>query len=79
MPNYRRAKLPGGTYFLTQVTHERQPWLLGKIGREALRTAIVQVRQKYPFTIDAFVLLPEHFHCLWTLPEGDSDFSTRLR
>ncbi|NES25851.1 MAG: transposase, partial [Symploca sp. SIO3E6] len=42
-------------------------------------TAIVQVRQKYPFTIDAFVLLPEHFHCLWTLPEGDSDFSTRLR
>ncbi|NEP56613.1 MAG: transposase [Symploca sp. SIO2G7] len=79
MPNYRRAKFPGGTYFLTQVTHERQPWLISAIGREALRTAIVQVRQKYPFTIDAFVLLPEHFHCLWTLPEGDNDFSTRLR
>jgi len=45
MPNYRRAKLPGGTYFLTQVTHERQPWLIGKIGREALRTAIVHVRK----------------------------------
>ncbi len=37
------------------------------------------MRQKYPFTIDAFVLLPDHFHCLWTLPEGDSDLSTRLR
>ncbi len=79
MPNYRRAKQPGGTYFITQVTHHRLPWLITDIGREALRTAIVHVRQKYPFTIDAFVLLPDHFHCLWTLPEGDSDLSTRLR
>jgi putative transposase len=37
------------------------------------------VRQKYPFTIDAFVLLSDHFPCLWTLPEADSDLSTRLR
>jgi putative transposase len=79
MPNYRRAKLPGGTYFLTQVTHHRQPWLITDIARLALRAAITHVRQKYPFTIDAFVLLPDHFHCLWTLPEGDSDLSTRLR
>ena len=79
MPNYRRAKQPGGTYFITQVTHHRLPWLITDIGREALRTAIVHVRQKYPFTIDAFVLLPDHFHSLWTLPEGDSDLSTRLR
>jgi putative transposase len=79
MPNYRRAKIPGATYFLTQVTYQRRPWLCDDIARQALRSAIVQVRQKYPFTIDAFVLLPDHFHCLWTLPPGDSDFSTRMR
>ena len=37
------------------------------------------MRQKYPFTIDAFVHISDNFHCLWTLPAGDSDFSTRLR
>ncbi|MEH2011627.1 REP-associated tyrosine transposase [Nostoc sp.] len=79
MPNYRRAKLPGGTYFLTQVTHHRQQKLISDIARLALRAAITHVRQKYPLTIDAFVLMGDHFHCLWTLPEGDSDLSTRLR
>jgi putative transposase len=79
MPNYRRAKVAGATYFITQVTHHRQPWLTLDIARHALRAAITHVRQKYPFTIDAFVLLPDHFHCLWTLPFGDSDLSTRLR
>ncbi|MEQ9356511.1 MAG: hypothetical protein RLO37_05720 [Coleofasciculus chthonoplastes F1-TOW-03] len=44
-----------------------------------MRTAIIHVRQNRPFTIDAFVLLPDHFHCLWTLPEEDKDISTRLR
>lgn len=37
------------------------------------------VRQKYPFAIIAWVVLPEHMHCIWRLPEGDSDFSTRWR
>ena len=34
---------------------------------------------KHPFEIDAFVLLPDHLHCIWTLPAGDRDFSTRWR
>ena len=25
------------------------------------------------------MVLPEHFHALWTLPAGDTDFSTRWR
>jgi len=29
---------------------------------------------RHPFKIDAFVLLPDHLHCVWTLPEGDSLF-----
>ncbi len=53
--------------------------MYGKIARKALREAIDKVRQKYPFSIDAFVLLPEHFHCVWTLPQGDGDLSTRIR
>ncbi|WP_346293823.1 REP-associated tyrosine transposase [Sphaerothrix gracilis] len=79
MPDYRRPGIAGGTYFITQVTYQRQPWLCREIGRHALRTAINQVRETRPFAIDAFVLLPEHFHCLWTLPQNDSDLSTRLR
>ncbi|MEQ8972936.1 MAG: transposase [Coleofasciculus sp. C1-SOL-03] len=79
MPNYRRATVTGGTYFITQVTYNRQLWLISTIARQALRTAIIHVRQNRPFTIDAFVLLPDHFHCLWTLPEEDKDISTRLR
>jgi putative transposase len=65
-------------YFITQVTYQRQPWLCREIGRHALRTAINQVRETRPFAIDAFVLLPDHVHCLWTLPQNDSDLSTRL-
>ena len=29
------------------------------------------------FTIDAIVILPDHLHCIWTLPPGDSYFSSR--
>ncbi|MDY6781187.1 MAG: transposase [Cyanobacteriota bacterium] len=79
MPNYRRVKITGGTYFFTQVTYQRYPWLHHSLARHTLRTAIEKVRQKYPFTIDAFVLLPDHFHCILTLPDEDSDYATRLR
>ncbi len=42
-----------------------------------LKKAIMEVQSTYPFNIDAWVLLPEHLHCIWTLPEGDTDFSKR--
>jgi putative transposase len=79
MSNYRRPHIAGGTYFITQVTYQRQPWLCSELARTALRAAIESVRQQYPFSIDAFVLLHDHFHSIWTLPPGDSDYSTRLR
>jgi putative transposase len=79
MPNYRRPAMAGATYFITQVTYQRQSWLCTEVARHALRTAINQVRQKRPFAINAFVLLPDHFHTLWTLPENDHDLSTRVR
>ncbi len=78
MSNYRRPDISGGTYFITQVTYQRQPWLCSDTGRIGLRAAFNHVRKNYPFSIDAFVLLPDHFHALWTLPEGDRNLSMRM-
>ncbi len=45
---------------------------------EALRHAVRVTRLKRPFRIDAWVVLPDHMHCVWTLPEGDADFGGRM-
>jgi len=77
MSNYRRLRIAGGCIFFTLVTHERQRWLCEPLARTELRAAISHVRQRRPFTIDAMVLLPDHIHCIWTLPKGDSDYGIR--
>ena len=77
MPNYRRADSPGATYFFTLNTHSRQPWLVNDDVRQALREAIESTRARYHFAIDAWVLLPDHIHCIWTLPADDANFSIR--
>ncbi|MDD5171244.1 MAG: transposase [Syntrophales bacterium] len=79
MPNYLRSFIPGGTFFFTLVTYERRRWLCTEEARQALNGAIKAVRETRPFIIDAVVLLPDHLHCIWTLPDGDHDFSTRWR
>ena len=76
MPYYRRS-LTGSTYFFTVVTHRRRPILCDDAVRTALRHAIERVRTRLPFTTDAMVLMPDHLHCIWTLPEGEADYSTR--
>ncbi len=77
MSRYRRAYLAGGCYFFTVVTYRRRAILCDDALRLALCNAIETVRASRPFVIDAWVLLPDHLHCIWTLPEGDTDFSTR--
>jgi putative transposase len=77
MSRYRRATVPGATYFFTVVAYRRRPILCDDPVRAALRAAIAKVRDRHPFTIDAWVLLPDHLHCLWTLPPGDADYSLR--
>jgi putative transposase len=77
MPRYRRAKHMGGTFFFTVVTYRRRPLFAHAEAREILRRVIKKVRQSHPFEIDAWVLLPEHMHCIWTLPQEDADFSMR--
>jgi putative transposase len=78
MPNYRRAWVPGGCWFFTvNLLDRRSSILTDRI--DALREATRWTLQRYPFHIDAFVVLPEHMHTVWSLPEGDADFSTRWR
>jgi len=76
MPYYRRS-LTGTTYFFTVATHRRRPILCDDPVRLALRHAIERVRLRLPFTTDAMVLMPDHLHCIWTLPDGDTNFSSR--
>ncbi|MGO4380606.1 REP-associated tyrosine transposase [Pseudoduganella sp. RAF53_2] len=79
MPNYRRLLHPGGRYFFTVVSEGRRRILTDAAFRHNLRFAIQRVRARYPFDIIAFVLLPDHLHTIWTLPEGDSNFPLRWR
>ena len=77
MSHYRRADAQGATYFFTVVTYRRQQILCEAPLRTALSGAIKDVQTRHPFIIDAWVLLPDHLHCLWTLPQGDADFALR--
>lgn len=76
---YRRSYIPGGSFFFTLVTEKRRPILASAEAIETLRAAIRKVRQARPFDIDAMVVLPDHLHCVWTLPPGDADFAKRWR
>jgi putative transposase len=76
---YRRAFVPGGTFFFTMVTADRRPLFADDKNIETLRRAFRTVRSRRPFTLDAAVVLPDHLHCIWTLPPGDADFATRWR
>ena len=78
MTGYRRNFIPGGSFFFTVNLAERQLRLLTEHVAE-LRIAFDETRQRHPFTIDAMVILPDHLHALWTMPEGDADFATRWR
>jgi putative transposase len=78
MPNYRRAYVSGGCFFFTvNVLERRQTLLVDQIA--LLREAVATTRRSHPFAIDAFVVLPDHLHAIWTLPPDDRDFSTRRR
>ena len=79
MSDFRRWFVPGATVFLTVVTYGRRPILTTDAGRTFLRLAIRSVRERHPFTIVATVLLPEHWHLLMQLPEGDKRYPLRMK
>ncbi len=72
-----RQRINGASYFFTVVTHERQTLLCDPFVRHLLREAFKEVSKRYPFRIDAWVLLPDHLHCIWTLPAGDQNILQR--
>jgi REP-associated tyrosine transposase len=78
MTGYRRNFIPGGNFFFTVNLADRRLRLLTEHVDE-LRDAFREVRRHHPFTTDAVVVLPDHLHAVWTLPEGDADFGTRWR
>jgi len=75
---YRRANAPGGTYFFTVNLADRTSSLLTE-RIEALRNAVRCVKQRRPFRILGWVVLPEHMHSIWTLPIDDAGYSQRWR
>jgi len=78
MVAYRRNYIKGGRYFFTVTLLNRQSTLLTD-HIDNLRTSFRNVKLRYPFCIDAIVILPDHLHCIWTLPENDDAFSLRWR
>ena len=79
MPNYRRHRVAGGCYFFTINLLERHRNRLLVEHLDLLRQVVKQVLSHHPFHIDGWVVLPEHMHCIWTLPKGDDDYAGRIR
>jgi putative transposase len=79
MPDYRRLFSPGGTFFFTVVTWQRKPIFAEPQARVLLGEAFRQTADRYPFQTNAICLLPDHLHCIWTLPEDETDYSIRWR
>ncbi len=75
--DYRRVFVPGGSYFFTVVTFERKPILKDEEAIFLLKNAFRRTQNKYPFRIDALVILPDHLHTIWTLPQNDIKYPLR--
>lgn len=78
MPEYRRAYVPGGTFFLTIVMYNRIPLFSEPENVSRLRKAVADVKSEMPFEIVGAVILPEHMHFIWTLPPNDTAYSKRV-
>jgi len=77
MTEYRRAKVAGASYFFTVNCAERHGNQLLVNHIDLLRQVFLKVKKGHPFKINAIVVLPDHLHCIWTLPPGDADYKTR--
>lgn len=78
MSNYRRMSVPGGTYFFTVNLARRGATVLTD-EIDLLRDVFRCVTARYPVHVDAMVVLPDHLHAVWTMPEGDADYPTRWK
>lgn len=79
MPNYLRPHRPGATWFFTVNLLQRRGNDLLVREIDLLRAVVARVRQRHPFRIHAWVVLPDHMHCVIELPPGDADIANRWR
>jgi len=79
MSDYRRNLVPGGTYFFTVVTGGRAALFDSPSARRLLGSIFRRCLLRTPANVLAIVLLPDHLHCLWSLPSEDSNYSARWR
>ena len=77
MPNYRRAHVPGGTYFFTLKTERNAPIFRDPDAVKWLGSILREANENWPVVTKAMVLLPDHLHVLWSLPPGDDRYSMR--
>ena len=78
MVQYRRNRVVGGCCFFTVNLRDRKTDLLVRYV-DYLRESFAQAKRKNNFVINAIVILPDHLHTVWTLPDGDDDFPGRWR
>ena len=78
MTSYRRNFVPGGLYFFTLALANRHSDLL-LTHVDTLKQAIQAEKQQNPFVVVALVILPDHLHAIWRLPDGDCDYPNRWR
>ena len=69
--------MPGASWFFTVNLAQKQGNHLLVEQIDLLRKAFQYVKKRHPFGMDAVVIMPNHLHCIWTLPEGDADYSLR--
>ncbi len=76
MSKYQRLFIPGGTSFFTVYLADRSArTLVERV--DLLRAAYNKVASAHPVICHAMVVLPDHLHAVWTLPDGDADLSIR--
>ncbi len=76
MSTYLRPKVAGATiFFRVNLAHRGTTLLAERV--DLLREAVRQTKAERPFGIEASVVLPDHLHCIWTLPVGASGYSVR--
>ena len=78
MANFEQTFVAGGTYFFSVRLLDLQSDVLVR-QVDLLRSSVRVCARRWPFAIDAAVILPSHLHMIWTLPAGDTDWAKRWR
>ena len=77
MSRYIRPRASGARIFATLCLAEKGGDLLVR-EVDLLRSAVVATLIDRPLQVDAWIVLPDHMHFVWTLPEGDSGYAVRI-